>query len=390
MDLRRVASLAALLAAWGTNSLLPATPSPAWVISANEGKLDLVTGAQRMVPNPVPDSLTLLDFASFPPGVRHLTNVPNTVLGPPSNVAFTPDRRHVAIANSIVPDPSRTNGWRPGRAIHLLDLAASPPTIATFEGQGLQPSGLCFNPSGHHLLAANRADGSVSLLRLDHGRLVPVQSLSIVDPAVEVADVAVSPDDRFVVASLTKTNQLALLRKEGERLSDTGRRISTYGKPYRVMFTPDGRFVLTAGAGNGNGLDIDALTVVRRQGDDFLATGHVPLAAGPESFDISPDGQWGAAVLMNGSNTGSQSPNYRDHGLLVMFRRRGDQWTREQTLPTGAIPEGVVITPDGRHVVVQCHPDRELRIYRRSGARLRELPSRIPVPGMPSGMGAAR
>ena len=288
MDLRRVASLAALLAAWGTTSLLPATPSPAWVISANEGKLDLVTGAQRMVPNPVPDSLTLLDFASFPPGVRHLTNVPNTVLGPPSNVAFTPDRRHVAIANSIVPDPSRTNGWRPGRAIHLLDLAASPPSIATFEGQGLQPSGLCFNPSGHHLLAANRADGSVSLLRLDHGRLVPVQSLAIVDPAVEVADVAVSPDDRFVVASLTKTNQLALLRKDGERLSDTGRRISTYGKPYRVMFTPDGRFVLTAGAGNGNGLDIDALTVVRRQGDDFLATGHVPLGFGAGKLRHQP------------------------------------------------------------------------------------------------------
>ena len=201
---------------------------------------------------------------------------------------------------------------------------------------------------------------------------------------------AISPDDRFVVASLTKTNQLAVLRKDGDRLTDTGRRISTYGKPYRVMFTPDGRFVLTAGAGNGNGLDTDALTLIQREGDSFLATGWVPLAAGPESFDLSPDGRWGAAVLMNGSNTGKHNPLYRDHGLLVMFRREGDRWTREQVLPTGAIPEGVVFTPDGQHVVVQCHPDRELRIYKRKGSRWREWPQRIAVPGMPSGLGAAR
>jgi DNA-binding beta-propeller fold protein YncE len=390
MNLRRLAVSIVAVAAVLPPVFLHAAPRHRWVLSANENKLDLVTGAQRMVPNPAPDNLTLLDFASFPPRVREIPNVPNTVLGPPSNVAFSPDQRHVAIANSIIPDASRTSGWRPGRSIHVLDLSQDPPGLATFEGQGLQPSGLCFSPSGRHLVAADRAGGTVSLLRLEDGRLTPIHSLPIADPAVEVADVAVSPDDRFVVASLTKTNQLALIRKEGDRLTDTGRRISTYGKPYRVMFTPDGRFVLTAGAGNGNGLDIDALTVVQRKGDDFLATGHVPLAAGPESFDISPDGQWGVAVLMNGSNTGIKSPIYRDHGLLVLFRRRGDQWTRDQVLPTGAIPEGVVITPDGRHVVVQCHPDRELRLYRRVGSRLRELPQRIAVPGMPSGLGAAR
>ena len=138
-----------------------AAPLRRWVVSANEGKLDLVTGAQRMLPNPPPDSVTLLDFAHFPPHVRHLTNIPNTVLGPPSNVALSPDHRHVVIANSILADPSRTNGWRPARDIHVLDLASEPPALTTFAVAGLQPSGICFSRSGRHLVVANRADGSV-------------------------------------------------------------------------------------------------------------------------------------------------------------------------------------------------------------------------------------
>ena len=179
MNLRRLAVRIVAVAAVLPPVFLHAAPRHRWVLSANENKLDLATGTQRMVPNPAPDNLTLLDFASFPPRVREIPNVPNTVLGPPSNVAFSPDQRHVAIANSIIPDASRTNGWRPGRSIHVLDLSQDPPVLATFEGQGLQPSGLCFSPSGRHLVAADRAGGTVSLLRLEEGRLTPGHSLPI-------------------------------------------------------------------------------------------------------------------------------------------------------------------------------------------------------------------
>jgi len=382
------------LSDWIAGTLLAVSTASAashrWVVSANENKLDLVTGSQRILPNAAPDSLTLLDFSSFPPSVRHLTNVPNTVLGPPSNVAISPDNRYILIADSIALDASRPSGWRPQQRIHILDTAVEPPALTSTTDTGLQPSGMCFNPQGNHLLVANRAAGSVSIFLFQAGKLNPLQSLTLADPAVEVSDVAVSPDDQFVIASLTKTNQLAVLRKQGDRLSDTGRRVSTYGKPYRVQFTPDGRHVLTAGAGYGNGLDTDALSIIENNNGVFTTVDFLPLAAGPESFDLSPDGQWGAAVFMNGSNAGPNSPLVTDHGLLVLFRRRGDRWTREQILPTGAIPEGVVFAPDGRHVVVQCHPDRELRIYRLRGGHLNEQPARIKVPGMPSGIAASR
>ena len=70
-----------------------------WVISGNENKIELTSGAAKWVPNAGPDSLTLFDFASFPPRIQHLTNVSNSVIGPPSNIAITPDGSLALIAD---------------------------------------------------------------------------------------------------------------------------------------------------------------------------------------------------------------------------------------------------------------------------------------------------
>jgi DNA-binding beta-propeller fold protein YncE len=382
--LGRPVAVAVLLAC----SALAHAAHPQWVLSANENKLDLATGAQRVFHDAPPDSLTLLDFSTFPPHTRHLTNIPNTVLGPPSNVTFSPDGHFALVADSIVLDRSRTNGWSPNRHIHILDLRQDPPRITSTSDTGLQPSGIAFSPDGRHVATANRADGTVSAFTFNDGQLHHVEALRIADPATEVADVACSPDGRWVVASVNKSSVLAVLRWEGDRLVDTQRRISVYGRPYRVRFTPDGQQVLTTGAGAGNGDDIDALSIVEVRGDSFRTTQFLPLASGPESFELSPDGKLGVGVFMNGSNTTPGGPLFKDHGLIVLFAREGKRWVQRQTLPTGRIPEGVTFTPDGRHVVVQCHPDRELRIYRVAGSKLKDTGVRIPVPGMPSGMAA--
>lgn len=361
-----------------------------WVVSANENKIDLVTGAQRVFPDAAPDTVSLLDFSQFPPGIRHLTNIANTVLGPPSNVALSPDQRHLLIADSIVLDAGRTNGWRPQQRIHVIDLTVEPPRVTSTSDTGLQPSGVVFNADGKRVAVANRAEGSVSVFRFEAGQLTRIQSIRIADPEAEVSDVASSPDGRWLVASITRAGVLAVLKWKDETVVDTGRRISVYGRPYRVMFTPDGTQVLTSGAGAGNGLDTDALTVVELRGEQFETVDIVPLAAGPESFDISPDGRLAVAVLMNGSNTAPDGPLYRDHGLMVLLAREQGHWTRRQVMPTGRIPEGVVFTPDGRHLVVQCHPDRDLRVYPVQGGMLGGVSLRIPMPGWPSGMGAGR
>src|SRR2546427_7819576 len=99
------------------------------VISGNENKIDLTSGAPKVVVPAAPDSVSILDFSTFPPSVRHLTDVSNSVIGPPSNIAITPDRRLALIANSLKIDPQDPTKWVPESFAHVLDLKANPPKV---------------------------------------------------------------------------------------------------------------------------------------------------------------------------------------------------------------------------------------------------------------------
>jgi hypothetical protein len=59
------------------------------------------------------------------------------------------------------------------------------------------------------------------------------------------------------------------------------------------------------------------------------------------------------------------------------------------SLTVGRIPEGVAFTSDGRNLVVQCHPDRELWVLAVQGKKLKDTGRRIAVPGMPSSLRAS-
>ena len=58
-------------------------------------------------------------------------------------------------------------------------------------------------------------------------------------------------------------------------------------------------------------------------------------------------------------------------------------------LATGPIPEGVAFSPDGKHIVVGCHPTRKLWVYDVDGETVRDSRVRIDVPGMPSSLRTA-
>lgn len=361
------------------------------VISGNENKLDLTSGAARVVPGAAADSLTLLDFSVSPPHVEHLLDVPNTVIGPPSNLAITPDRRRALVANSIRLDARSTNGYAPESWIHVVDLTARPPRVlGRVEGNvGRQPSGLSIAKDGQSAVIANRADGTVSVLQLGSDAVRVAATVSVCAPEEGIADVALHPGGKWVLASVQKGGYLAVLERTGNTLRPTGRKISVYGQPYRCAITADGRLGLTAGQGLGNGLDADALTVVDLTREPFQAVDYVPLGAVPESFEVSPDGRLVAAVLMNGSNLASTNALHSEHGAVVLLAREGDRFRKVQEMAIGRIPEGVAFTADGRHLVVQCHADRQLWVLDVRGKRLRDRGVRISVPGMPSSLRAS-
>ena len=143
--------------------------SPRWVISANESKIDLSSGTRRVLMDAPPDTVTFLDFSDFPPAVVHVTNISNTVLGPPSNVAISPDGRFALIADSIQLDPTSTNRFRPARRIHVIDLTTTPPRRVGEGEAGDQPSGVSITPDGKHVVVQCHAERKLWVLDLTTG-----------------------------------------------------------------------------------------------------------------------------------------------------------------------------------------------------------------------------
>src|SRR2546422_772948 len=137
------------------------------VLSGNENKIDLTSGSAKVIAGAEPDSVSILDFTSFPPSVRHLRGIPNSVIGPPSNIAITPDRRLALIANSLKIDPQDPTRWVPESFVHVLDLKANPPKVISRVSAGLQPSGISIQSDGKLALVANRAEGTLTVMSIN-------------------------------------------------------------------------------------------------------------------------------------------------------------------------------------------------------------------------------
>lgn len=372
----------------GVLCCLPLTAWGQLVISGNENKIDLTSGAPMVVPNAEGDSISLIDFSDFPPKVEHLYGIENTVIGPPSNIAIAPSGELALIANSLRIDPLNPTQYVPNNQIHVLDLKSDPPRFKQVAA-GSQPSGISISADGSFALVANRAEGTISLLEINGMDVSVAQTLTVCSGEESLSDVAIHPNGKLALASVQQSGYLAVVTIKDGRLELQDRKISVYGKPYRVVISPDGEVGLTAGQGYGSAIDTDALSVVDLRSQPIRTVDYVPIGAVPESIEISPNGKLIAAVLMSGSNLPADDPNHTEQGSVVLLSRRGTSVEFEQTLPVGPIPEGVAFTSDGDYLLVQSHPARAIWVFEVKRRRLRDTNLRIEVPGMPSSLRAA-
>ncbi len=356
------------------------------LVSANEGKYDLSSGVGTVVPAPADDGLTIVDFSQFPPRVGNIPGVANSVVGPPTNVAITPDERLALVANSVrryTDDPKKP---LPDDVLQVVDLRSSAGNVVARVTVGKQPSGVAINRAGDLALVANRADGTVSVLAINGEGVTLRETITVGDAASEPSDVAFNPAGDLAIVSLNKAAAARVLRIAGEQIKVEERKLPLYGQPYHVQITPDGALALVAGAGNQNGLDADLLTLIDLTANPIRTIDHVIVGTGPESFDISPDGRLVAAVLMEGSNVPADDPQRVEYGRMRLFKRDGKSLSRVQELRIGRVPEGVCFSPDGKYLVVQEHAARQLAIFAVKGDAVEDTGQRVATPGFPSAL----
>ena len=102
----------------------------------------------KVVPNPPPDTVAIIDLSVSPPRVIAEVQAPNSVVGPPLSVAITPDESLALVTASNKVDPNDPTKQTPDNRVSVIDLKASPPTvIATLEA-GKGAAGIAINRQG--------------------------------------------------------------------------------------------------------------------------------------------------------------------------------------------------------------------------------------------------
>lgn len=372
------------------------TPTPHFLLVGNDEKVTWDDGRIRFLA-PGRDTLSIFDAAASPaaPVLVATLPLPNSLFGPPVNLAVTPDQRLALIADSMAwAERADGAGWQPapGRDLHVIDLAASPPDVAQTLQIGLQPSGLSINRAGTLALVANKAGRSVSVLKIADGR---VEACGDVDVGTPVVAVSFSADGRRAFVVKTDTHRLGVLRIDesgpAPRVThDPAEDLTTGLVPFNLVVSPDGALALVVDMGSPTASDghADSVSVV-----DLLATpprviDRVMVEDGPEGIAISPDGRHAAVAIVQGSNNPSSEWFHHPRGQIVLLRIDGQRVTRAGAVEVGALPEGVAFSPDSRYLYVGNFLDATLQVLAVGDDGLTDTGARIPLPGHPASMRA--
>lgn len=366
------------------------------LLVGNDQKVTWDDGRIRFLA-PGNDSLCVYDAGANPaaPELVATLSLPNSLFGPPVNLAVTPDQRLGLIADSM-DWPARADGagWQPepGRGLYVIDLQASPPAIVQRLEVGLQPSGLSINRAGTLALVANKAGRSVSVLRIAGKR---AEVCGEVDVGTPVVAVSFSADGRRAFVVKTDTHRLGVLRIDESGAApivthDPAEDLTTGLVPFNLVVSPDGALALVVDMGSPTASDghADSVSVVDLRADPPRVVDRVMVEDGPEGIAISPDGRHAAVAIVQGSNNPSSVWFHHPRGQIVLLRIDGQSVTRAGAIEVGALPEGLAFSPDSRYLYVGNFLDAEMQVLAVGDHGLSDTGTRIALPGRPASMRA--
>ena len=367
--------------------VFPLAASGQLMIIGNDEKVTWDDAGKLVLMGPGKDTVSIVDISDRE-SPKIIANLPltNSVFGPPTNLAITPDGRLAIVANSVnhVPEGS---GWKfvPDNKLYVIDLTTSPPShIATVE-VGKQPSGLDINRAGNLALVTNRADNSISVLSIQ-GK--DVKLVDTVPMGEQVAAVAFTPDGKRALAVKFPGHKVALLEVDGQKVTYSKYDMNVGLWPYNIGVTPDGKIAIAANNGNSGAADgqVDTVSVIDLEANPPRVIDHVVVGDGPEGFVISPTGKIAVAILLRGSNSAKTSWFYNRNGSVVVLKIDGKKVTKVGEVEVRGLPEGAVFSPDGKYLYVGNFLDSDMSILRVDGTKVTDTGKRVQLPGHPASM----
>ena len=388
--MRRFLSAAALVAAISVTT----TAQAQYLIVGNDEKVVFKDGKPVWSP-PGKDTVSIIDIGD-PVNPHIVANLPleNSIIGPPTNLAITPDNKLALVASSIDVLKDDDN-WKdtPDNKLYVIDLTASPPAVTTTLQVGKQPSGLAIYRAGDLALVTNCADNSVSVLSISGKNVSIVDTVALAPadaPAQQPSAVAITPDGKRALVAEALANKVALLDIDGTTVSYKGYDMVTGLFPYNVQVTADGKLALVNHNGNAGFADgqVSTMAVIDLTLDPPREVDQVVVGDGPEGLAVSPTSGYVVTLLTNGSG-GSAPDNAffrHDHAVAVLLESDGKTVHKVGQTEVGALAEGIAFSPDGRFLYVANWGEQNLTTYQVDGGKLVAVGTPIKLLGHPASM----
>ena len=269
----------------------------------------------KVVPNPPPDTVAIIDLNASPPRVIAEVQAPNSVVGPPLSVAITPDEGLALVTASNKVNPSDLTKQMPDNRLSVIDLKASPPkVIATLEA-GKAAAGIAINRQGTLALVSNIVDGTVSVFAIQGKTVRPVGTVEFGGEKAGGGMVAITPDGKTALVSRGNDNRISILSIDGTKVEYTKRDMIAGVRPIVLDIASNGNFAVVGSlAGSATG-DHDSVSLIDLTAKPPRVVDTIGvLGSTAEGLKISPDGSVVAVVVHNGSNRAKESPFYNDAG----------------------------------------------------------------------------
>jgi 6-phosphogluconolactonase (cycloisomerase 2 family) len=339
---------------------------------------------------PGKDLIILFDIGTDPLAPKALAEIPmdNSVFGPPTNIAVSPNGKLAIVANSLNWKRNGDN-WDsiPDDRIFMIDLTSGTPHTVGNVDSGGQPSGIAISHDGNWVAVANRASKSISLFSVRENRLVPQDSI---DVNGEAAAVAFTPDNRRVLVTKFAEHAVAVLDLEGGRLVYDSKSDLAVGRwPYNVQITPDGSMALVANNGNNGMPDghVDTVSVIELNSATPHVVDHVVVGDGPEGLAVSPDGKLALVSLLQGSAPQFENSWFHNpKGAIAVLEIDGMEVRKIDEIKVGRFPEGVGFSKDGHFAYVGDLLDSRVSILNVENSRVTNTGRTIPLTGQPASL----
>ena len=306
-----------------------------------------------------------LEVPTSPVLIGSLT-LENSIVGPPTSIAITPDERLALVANalrSVRSDDGQSWKVAPADELHIVDLAQRPPKLIKTIKVGLQPSGIAINRDGTLALVANRASNSISVIEIKDGDVVVKDTITMTESVVSVA---FTPGGRRALAAKFNGHKIAILEVDSAgRVTYTGRDLPVGLYPWTVTIAPDGTVALVTNIGASAASDGNAKTVsvVDLTANPIRVSQHLSVGDAPEGVTVSPDGKMAAITVLQGSYDAPKGAWYRNErglvSLIALSRRQAKVTTSREV---GAFPEGIAFSANGRVLYVGNFASKTLSI----------------------------